>query len=159
MSPSFKCYSMTNKLPLSPPPLHARLTASWLPWWGGLPIATGGGMVLWDWQWRQLASDCLSVFPSPCVRLGLRTARCPSPQLKCSVRLLLVCLGVSVGLCFGSRTRGGSPHICWKDKCTAQWQIHNWTSWSSSLTRYLKNYPLSRLLWLRCFYTTVKETY
>lgn len=80
MSPSFKSYSMTNKLPLSLPHSHARLTASWLPWWGGLPIATGGGVVPWDWQWRQLASDCLSVCPSPCVRLGPWTARCPSPQ-------------------------------------------------------------------------------
>lgn len=45
MPPSFKSYSMTNKLPLFLPSSHAGLTASWLPWWGGLPIATGGGVV------------------------------------------------------------------------------------------------------------------
>lgn len=112
MSPSFKSYSMTNKLPLSIPLSHARLTASWLPWWGGLPIATGGGVVPWDWQWRQLASDCLSVRPSPCVRLGLWTARCPSQQLKWSVRLC------GVGLCFWFKVWGWSPHICWSDKLT-----------------------------------------
>lgn len=115
MSPCFKSYSMTNKLPLSLPPLHTRLTASWLPWWGGLPIATGGGVVPWDWQWRQLASDCLSVCPSPCVRLGLWTARCPPPQLKRSF-----CLSDcwSVALCFWSRVWGGSPHICGNHKLT-----------------------------------------
>lgn len=32
----------TNSL-FSPTSTHARLTASWLPWWGGLHIATGGG--------------------------------------------------------------------------------------------------------------------
>lgn len=69
MSPSFKSYSMTNKLPLSLPPSHARLTASWLPWWGELPIATGGGVVPWDWQWRQLASDCLV-----CLSVSVRQA-------------------------------------------------------------------------------------
>lgn len=32
----------TNSL-FSPAVAPARLTASWLPWWGGLRIATGGG--------------------------------------------------------------------------------------------------------------------
>ena len=129
MSPSFKSYSLTNKLLLSLPPSHARLTASWLPWWGGLPIAAGGGVVPWDWQWRQLASDCPSVCPSPCVRMGLWTARCPSPQLNRSV-CLSVCLPiylpvfvsvvVLVSVC--SPESGDDPRISVEmKKVTGQW--------------------------------------
>lgn len=107
MSPPFKSYSMTNKLPLSHPPSHTRLTANWLPWWGGLPIATGGGVVPWDWQWRQLASDCLSVCPSPCVRLGLWVHSWSDR----SVRLCVCCR-----LSLKSKVWGWSPHICWNHK-------------------------------------------
>lgn len=124
-SPSFKSYSMTNKLPLSFPPLHARLTASLLPWWSGLPIATAGGVVPWDWQRRQLASDCLSVRPraSGWV-LGRHAARLHS-YTALAVSLCVCC---SAGLCFWSRSWGWSPHICWEEKLTDWWQIHCWKS-------------------------------
>lgn len=70
MSPSFTSYGITNKC------FHtSQLTASWLPWWGGVPIATAGGVVPWESQRRPLASDCLSV-------------------------CLPVCLWISVQLCF-----------------------------------------------------------
>lgn len=149
MSPSFKSYSMTNKLPLSLPPSHARLTASWLPWWGGLPIATGGGVVPWDWQWRQLASDCPSVGPSPCVKLGLWIARWSSPQLKWSV-----CLFVVVLVYVSGPESGDDPRISVEmTKWTGQRQKQCWSGWRSfSLRSFLNNLWINNNLMLQLLY-------
>lgn len=104
----------TNSLFLLPP-LNARLTASWLPWWGGLHIATGGGVVRWDWQWRQLASDCPSVCPSPCVRLGLGRASCLAFTDEVMLLSALVPIYVS-GLEFGD-----DPHISVEIQILFEW--------------------------------------